>query len=394
VLLNNVMLVNGSRPVNIAVSSGKIRAMETGLPGNTTGDFHIHFTDALAIPGLINSHDHLDFNCFSIIGEKKYNNYKEWGKHIHESSREQIHAILKIPKNYRVLWGMYKNLLAGITTVVNHGHYLKIKNPLINIYQEPQNLHSVQFEKKWKWKLNNPLLKNRDCVIHAGEGVDTQSRHEIDDLIKYNLLKRNLIGVHGVAMTPAQAKNFKGLVWCPESNQVLLNKQADIEQLKAHTTLVFGTDSTLTGNWNIWQHLRLARSLHKLNDAELFGTVTSAPAGLWNLNNGFLKSDKDADIVIVRNSYGAPTWDTVFKIDPEDILIVIHQGHIRMFDKIMLSQLGSLPVNISGFSQVNLQGNIKFVEGDLPDLVAAIRSYNKQVAFPFAASESIVSSAY
>ena len=31
---------------------------------------------------------------------------------------------------------MYKNLLAGVTTVVNHGTRLKIENPVINIYQE------------------------------------------------------------------------------------------------------------------------------------------------------------------------------------------------------------------------------------------------------------------
>src|SRR4029077_6161910 len=113
-------------------------------------------------------------------------------------------------------WGMYKNLIAGVTTVVNHGTRLNIGNPLINIYQESQNLHSVKFEKGWKWKLNNPLLKNKDCVIHTGEGSDKQSSVEIDHLLNFNLLKRNLVGVHGVAMNASQARKFKGLVWCPE----------------------------------------------------------------------------------------------------------------------------------------------------------------------------------
>ena len=146
------------------------------------------------------------------------------------------------------------------------------------IYQEPQNLHSVQFEKSWIWKLNNPLLKNKDCVIHTGEGTDKQCSEEIDRLLKFNLLKRNLVGVHGVAMNTFQAKKFKGLIWCPESNRVLLNKHAHIKDLKAHIPLLFGTDSTLTGNWNVWHHLRFARTLNLVNDPELFRMITSSPA--------------------------------------------------------------------------------------------------------------------
>jgi cytosine/adenosine deaminase-related metal-dependent hydrolase len=377
------MLINGSQPVNIAVRGEKIMAIE---PGKTTDDHDyspIHFTDAIAIPGLINSHDHLDFNNFSILGEKKYFNYTEWGKHIHETFKDDIDGILKIPKNFRTAWGMYKNLLAGVTTVVNHGPFLKIENPLINIHQEPQNLHSVQFEKQWKWKLNNPLYKNKDCVIHTGEGVDEQSYSEIDELLKYNLLKRNLVGVHGVAMNVKQAKNFKGLIWCPESNRVLLDKHANIAQLKTNTTLVFGTDSTLTGNWNIWQHLRLARSLQQVNDAELFGMITSSPAKLWNMNNGELLTKKDADIVIIKKKNRTQNWDDLFKTNPEDILLIVHKGKIRMFDKTLLSQLSRLPVNHCTFSQISIKGFTKFVEGDLPALVASLRRYNPNVILPF-----------
>ena len=52
---------------------------------------------------------------------------------------------------------------------------------------------------------------------------------KLTELLKFNLLKRNLVGVHGVAMNATQARQFKGLIWCPESNRVLLNKHARIE---------------------------------------------------------------------------------------------------------------------------------------------------------------------
>ncbi|HEY4935102.1 MAG TPA: amidohydrolase family protein, partial [Puia sp.] len=357
-LLNNVTPINESRPVNIAVSGEQIMAIGAGNISNDADPIQIQFTSATVFPGLINSHDHLDYNCFPILGQRKFINYTEWGKYIHKTYKDYIDAILKIPQNLRTDWGMYKNLLAGITTVVHHGSYLKIENPLINIYQEPQNLHSVKFEKNWKWKLNNPLLKNKDCVIHAGEGSDKQSSDEIDQLLKFNFLKRNLVGVHGVAMNTVQAKKFKGLIWCPESNRVLLNKHAHIAALKAHIPMVFGTDSTLTGNWNIWHHLRLARSLHQVTDTELFGMITSSPANLWDLNKGELKADKDADLIVVKKKGGIQTWNDVFKTNPEDILLILHKGKIRMFDKAMHSQLISLSVNLHRFSRISIKGNV------------------------------------
>ena len=391
-LLNNVTLINESRPVDITISGEKITGIGPVNKQNETDPIQIHFTSATVFPGLINSHDHLDFNCFSVLGQRKFVSYTEWGNYIHKIYKDNIDAVLKIPQNLRTAWGMYKNLLTGITTVVNHGSYLKLDNPLINIYQESQNLHSVKFEKNWKWKLNNPFLKNRDCIIHTGEGSDKQSSDEIDQLLKFNFLKRRLVGVHGVAMNEMQAKNFKGLVWCPESNRVLLNKQAHTAALKAQTNMVFGTDSTLTGNWNIWHHLRFARSLRQVEDSELFGMITSLPAKLWNLNNGEIKTGKEADIIVVKKKTGIPTWEDVFKINPEEILLITTKGKIRMFDKAIYDQVIGLPLDLPVFSRLSLKGSIKFIEGDLPSLITAIKSYNPNVNFPVEPLESITNS--
>jgi cytosine/adenosine deaminase-related metal-dependent hydrolase len=392
VLLNNVTPINESHPVDLTISGEKIMSIDSGNKWNNVDPVQIRFTSATVFPGLINSHDHLDFNCFSVLGQRKFISYTEWGKYIHKIYKDNIDAVLRIPLDLRTAWGMYKNLLAGITTVVNHGAYLKFENPLINIYQKPQNLHSVKFEKNWKWKLNNPFLKNKDCVIHTGEGSDKLSSDEIDQLLKFNLLKRKLVGVHGVAMNETQAKNFKGLIWCPESNRVLLNKHAHIVALKAQTNLVFGTDSTLTGHWNLWHHLRFARSLQMVDDSELFRMITSTPAKLWNLNNGELKVGKDADIVVVKKKSGTSNWEDIFKTNPEEILLVVNKGKIRMFDKAMYDQLMCLPLNLHRFSRLSLKGSIKFVEGDLPSLIAAIKSYNSSVNFPIEVLEKITNS--
>lgn len=389
-LLTNLTPINGTRPLTITVMDGKIADLSLGNNNKYADPFQIHFTSAAVFPGLINSHDHLDFNCFSIMGQRKFTSYSEWGTYIHKEFKKEINAVLKVPQALRTEWGIYKNLLAGITTVVNHGMRLNITNPLINIYQKSQNLHSVRFEKRWIWKLNNPLLKNRDCIIHTGEGTDKQSVEEIDRLLKFNLLKRNIVGVHGVAMNAAQAKKFKGLVWCPESNRVLFNKHAHIRDLKAHTSLLFGTDSTLTGNWNVWHHLRFARTLQFVKDEELFDMITTKPAGFWNLNCGEIRTGKNADIVIVKKKNSIPAWDDIFKTNPEDILMILHNGQIRMFDKAMQPQLSRL--NLQHYSRVNIKGHAKYVEGDLPGLIAALKKHNPMINFPVESSETIAHS--
>ena len=234
----------------------------------------------------------------------------------------------------------------------------------------------------------------KDCVIHTGEGTSKRSADEIDELIKYNLLRRNLIGVHGVAMNPDQAKHFKALVWCPESNKILLDHHARIHDLKTSTTIVFGSDSTLTGSWNIWKHLRLARTLQQVTDDELFGMITDAPARLWNLNKGQLQPKKDADIVVLKMKNKSSGISELFSANPEDILLIVHKGQIRLFDKSLLSQFRTLPVNLFRYNQVNINENTKFVEGDLPGLIGEIRKYNPTIHFPVEVFETINESHY
>ena len=376
-VLHNLHLLTQSLPVYITINGEHISA----ITENTVATTGISFDNAVAIPGLINSHDHLDFNCFPSLKSGYYTNYTAWGNHIHKRFKTEIDAVLKIPLELRVKWGLYKNLLAGVTTVVNHGNKLPITNPLITVIEEPQSLHSVKFEKRWKWKLNNPSQRNNIAVIHTGEGTDKAASKEIDELIVWNLLKRKLVGVHAVAMNEEQAKSFYGIVWCPESNFFLLNQTAAIQSLKKNTSILFGTDATLTGNWNIWEQLRLARSLQQMEDEALFACVTTNPAGCWKINAGVIKENTLADIVILKKA-AADKWNAVFAANPEDILMVIHKGKIRLFDHSLYKQTAGLNMAMNNFYPVNIHGSVKYIEGDLPALMDAILKYYPAMKFP------------
>ena len=326
----------------------------------------IKFTDVIAFPGLINSHDHLDFNLFPTTGNRVYKNYTEWAADVQEHNGETFKEILKIPKALRIQYGLYKNLLNGFTTVVNHGEQIEIENDLINVFQNCHSLHSVLLEKNWKRQLNNPFAKKQPYVIHAGEGTDQQSADEIDELIKWNVFKKELIAVHGVSMNEQQAKNFKALVWCPASNYFLLNDTAKVDRLKQSISIVFGTDSTLSSGWNAWEHIRLARKTGMVTDQELFDMLTINPAKLWGLNN-ILKTD----LVVAQRKNEAGEFGAFFSLNPEDILLIIRNSNIILLDE-SLSDL----ININLFDEVLVGDKFKFIRQGITDTLRQIKLYS------------------
>jgi len=378
-MLNNVRLIDSEVPVNITIQGDIITGLINRSPTKKE-KLELNFEGALVFPGLINSHDHLDFNLFPQLGDKKYNNYTEWGKYIHQHYKREIAEVLKVPVGLREEWGILKNLLCGVTTVVNHGEKIKIRNPLINVHEKYYCLHSAGFENNWRLKLNHPSKWQFPFVIHTGEGTDDYAGREIDRLIRWNLLRRKLIGVHGVAMQQKQAKNFKALVWCPQSNDFLLGKTATVNELKDYTTILFGTDSTLTGSWNIWEHIRQARRSGLLSDTELYKSLTISAAGIWNTNNGEIAEGKKVDLVVVKPQKGKHNADGFFSAGPADILLVISNGQIKLFDKILYYQLAKMDTSV--FRPVNIDGVCKYVAGNLPKLVKDIKQYYSGASFP------------
>lgn len=375
-VLNNVTIPGNNTAVSISISEGKIIQVAPAIANDRE---QLTFVDAIAFPGLINSHDHLDFNLFPQLGNQTYESYTEWGKHIHRAYADEIASVLKIPVALREQWGVYKNLLCGVTTVVNHGEKATISDPLITVFENCQNIHSVQFDENWKKRLNNPLKIGLPVVIHSGEGTNKAAHTEIDQLIKWNLLRRKLVGVHGVAMDTRQAKHFKALVWCPESNYFLLDKTAAIHELKAKTGILFGTDSTLTGHWDIWHHIRLARKTQMLTDHELYHSLTSLPAKIWKLNTGSFTARLDADIVIAKSN-GKPSLRAFYDVTPDDILLVMHKSQILLFDESLYHQLTGIITQ--SYGKILTGNNFKYVQGDIHGLIAEIKRYKPDAGFP------------
>jgi cytosine/adenosine deaminase-related metal-dependent hydrolase len=385
-ILNNVKTAGTDAPVNIWADKDNIINVSVSPFTGANGSLQLTFEDAIVFPGLINSHDHLDFNLFPQLGNRIYNNYTEWGNHIHKSFKKEINAVLEIPVALRSQWGVYKNLLCGVTTVVNHGEKLPLGNSLLTVFEKSHSLHSVHFEKNWGYKLNNPLKLRQPVAIHVGEGDDWLAFSEIEELINTNFFKRKLIGVHAVSMLAYQAKKFDAIVWCPQSNYFLLNKTAQVDLLQKSTNILFGTDSTLTSEWDIWEHLRLARKTGLLADRDLYQALNKKAAKTWKLHSGEIAVGKTADLVVAKAN-GKKGYDAFFELTPADLLLIVQQGNVQLFDKKLLPQL-KMP-DIAGYSRIYVNGACKYVKGDLGGLMKKIKAYNPAIEFPISLNNPV-----
>ncbi len=385
-LLCNLISVTDGRLVDIGTSGRYITSVNPSSDRNPVQgpSPFISFQDAIVFPGLINSHDHLDFNSFPQLGNKIYPSYVAWGEDIHLQNKAEIEAVLKIPKALRIQWGVYKNLLNGITTVVNHGPKTNIETDLVSVYEDCHVLHSVQLDKKWKLKLNFPFAKKQPFVIHVGEGTDEEANKEIDRLIRWNILNRKLIGIHAVAMTGQQARHFKALIWCPDSNYFLVGDTAPVKDLKQQTRILFGTDSTVSAGWNLWNHLRLARQENQLTDAELYASLTTVASEIWRLpKRGSITTGQEADLVVAERKTGYSAMDAFYSVNPEEILLVTRQGRINLVDARLENAVFTAPGSRTGFSAICINGRTKYVRGDLPALMKEMKRVHPGVVFPF-----------
>jgi len=394
--LINVHITGKQRPMRISITDDRITDLSPHFPSRSrTSSSHpsllqppasagqLSFKNALAFPGLINSHDHLDFNLFPSLRSRIYKSYTEWGSDIHRCYAQDIADVLRIPQHLRTSWGIYKNLLNGITTVVHHGQQLPVTEDLISVCQQARSFHYISGEKYWRLKLMTPCKTDRPVAIHIGEGSTPASYAEINTLIKWNILRRRIIGIHGVSMTEQQAASFQALVWCPDSNYFLLGRTASVGSLKNQTRMLFGTDSTLSASWSLWEQLRTARTSEMTSDTELFDMITSTPAAVWGLKDrGSLAPHMRADIVIARRPDTMTGWDAFYSLDPGAILLVMHKGQIQLFDHTLYDQLTANQYPMSGFYAIRIAEHVKFIRGDLPGLINEIRRYHPSVDLP------------
>lgn len=275
----------------------------------------------LLIPGLINAHDHLDLNTFKRLKYQEcYTHSLAWIEDIEARFDSDLDLIepRQQPLADRLLVGMVKNVLGGVTTVCHHNplhRSLRAGYP-VRVVQEYNYCHSL-FRGEDVVASYKKIKAGQPWIIHLAEGIDKRAATEFDQLDSLGAVGEQTVLVHGIGLTDTQRRELikrgGGLIWCPGSNLFLFGQTARVAELAEAGKLALGSDSRLTGEFDFLSELRVANSVGELSPQHLFKSVTTDAASVLRLRHdgkGQLVSGGIADFVLLPAS--VVDWDNPF----------------------------------------------------------------------------------
>jgi cytosine/adenosine deaminase-related metal-dependent hydrolase len=348
--------------VDLEVSDGRTSFSDPRSPDARSCPPAIDLTGFLVLPGLINAHDHLEFNLFPSLGRGPYRNAKSWASEIYRPSISPLKEHLALSKRSRMVWGGLKNLLSGVTTVAHHNPFdAAAFGPSfpVNVVKHFGWAHSLDF---------SPDLVERfratpadwPFILHAAEGLDEHARSEIGRLEDLGVLSERTVLVHGIGLDSSDLQLLcarqSALVWCPTSNVSTYGQTISGAVLRSDLKVALGTDSALTAQVDLIDEIEVARQTHQVAATDLFEMVTSRSARILRLTDGqgTIRAGGVADLIVLEDRGQTPA-EALQQMRPE---MVIVRGKVRLASARLLDRTPTLVT--SNWHAVNVEGRGKW----------------------------------
>jgi hypothetical protein len=333
----------------VGVEEGRIVAPE--------GAFDVVFRvpDCELLSGLINAHDHLHRNHYGRLGCPPYANAYEWGRDIHDREHEAIARGRAVPRRDALLVGAWKNLFAGVTTVVHHDPWEPAFDDHFPVrVVRVRSAHSLGFEQDddvWKRAPGCPF------AVHLAEGVDAEAADEVRELERRGLIDADLLAVHVVGADDDGVARLRAagaaIVWCPSSNMFLFGRTAPRSLLEEGIDVLLGSDSLLSGDGTLLEELACARSFGMLSDERLLDSVGPAAARRLGLPTPSIEPGAPADLLLLRRP--------LLEATVEDVALVVAGGIPRVLDCTLVPALGNAYPVRGGMAP---NGQVKWIVDD------------------------------
>lgn len=362
-------------------------------------DTEMDLDGQVVFPGLINGHDHLIDTCWHSIGKMPVENWYEWESSIHSEPDYKLQQKLSASDLYVV--GMYKNVIAGATTIVDHypsevsGTFTN--HELATILKYFYQTHSVS-EKRLHW-CSNILEQYRNTqgilpfILHAGEGTSKEISEELDYLNKIDALSKNTVLVDCCHLSDSElqlvASRNASIVWIPESCERIFGNQPDIKKItELGIKLCIGTDSSNTGTSNMHSAFKAAMKYSKdfinnsikAKDLVKMSTIDAAKIFGIEKEAGSIVPGKRSDFIVFEDD-GSDPFENFINLLPEDYSMVLHKGNMIVGND-EFRRLSS--IDFSRYSEVKLNGVSKLVFGRPVQLIERIRNkLDTEIVFPF-----------
>ena len=313
----------------------------------------------LVLPGLVNAHDHLEFNLYPRLGRGPYANAGDWARDVYHPEAPPISVQRRISKSTRLIWGGLKNLLCGVTTVCHHNPMefaVFDRNFPVRVVKQFGWAHSIEY---------SPDLMERfratpaewPFVIHLGEGTDENARREIFQFDEMGGLDDRAVLVHAVGLDSAGVDLAKqkgaSIVWCPSSNQFLLGRTLGRDVLQSGVPVALGSDSGLTAEGDLLDELRVAHRCG-VGAEELHRMVAEIPARMLRLD------PRPHDYAVFRDIGASPAETLLEGAGPE---MVIVNGRVKLVSPSLADRVGKAcdrfsPLAVEGRGTVLVDADI------------------------------------
>ena len=382
---NSALLIKGNiLDIDVIYQGGEVLVDSTGLiryvgcGANRPEEFNtvasgattIACADGVVSPGLINAHDHMQYNHnypSPDIGIR-YDHRNEWREFTPPEWQTG-------PDNSqsKVTWSELRQVMIGTTSIAGARaeigflrnldapwwSYPKYDDLLWDIYSGyPTQIVTDTFPLE---KPGEYIQNDDDCsyytylgrqkniytdvyVPHAAEGVNAAANNEFaclssTDRNGTDVVDDSFAMVHGIALGANDgntlAEDRASLIWSPRSNIFLYGNTAPVSMLKNQGVLIsLSTDWTPSGSMNLGRELICADELNKkyfdnaFSDRELWLMTTYNPAAALHVDEkiGSLKSGHFGDIAIYDGRGKENPYRAVIEADAQSTVLVLRRS--------------------------------------------------------------------
>ncbi len=352
---------------------------------------------AVIAPGLINAHDHTDYNAHPPLthGQKRWAHRNGWRTGAGGES-----PLPKYPstKDVKIIAAAeLRFLLGGATTVNGSGGVGGLVRNAAAFADKTQleglKSPAVFFDTFPLGDSNGTVLatgcgypKVRAAgtafaggaayAPHISEGINTEAENEFVCL-KDTLVTAQTAIIHAVGLTATDvdviAKAKAKVIWSARTNIDLYGNTASVTVLKTMgVTMGLGTDWLASGSMNMLRELACVDSLNEkyfakaFDDRAIVELATKGSAAVLKLDTeiGELSAGRIADIAIFYAST-AKDYRAVIEANPQDVALVLRGG------KVMYGDAGLVDALAPGCGDLMMCGNAKKVCIDTPGVTLA-----------------------
>jgi cytosine/adenosine deaminase-related metal-dependent hydrolase len=375
----------------LVIERGKFARVERDVAVRRgSGTLFFDAANWLLFPALINLHDHLRGTWLPRCGNGPYENVYQWLRELHATPSLFAPARERdcISMAHLYWLGTYKNLLSGVTTVVDHyvrldrSFYAALPIRLITDFGREGVVRSINEPERWPSWGKGIVAEYRRCagrrpfVIHVEEGVDEETGTELRRLERLGVLGPTSILIHGIGFDDEDielvARRKCHMVWCPGTHEFLYGRTGNVAKwLERGINTTLGTDSSLTGGLNLLDEMRIAVRFYgqvfgralALEDLYKMVTVNPARALMMRDKLGRIAPGYLGDLLILERRPDASPLETLVEAEPQDVVLLLQQGRPRYGDEPFASLFKAIPEQ-AGSARITVGGKPKRIVGN------------------------------